>query len=129
MKNLMTVIALTILLLSCKKDVCDVNPNFKGNWIGKDGEYSYEFNIEDNSKGYFKVYLDSEIDKEHNGILRLENERLVMSGLYKFTVITEPQQLDSSITFILHDYEYPVTWKMELKTPNHWGGSEVVYYK
>jgi hypothetical protein len=129
MKNLLIVSVLVLLLLSCKKDIYDANSNFKGNWIGKDGKYSYEFIIEDNSKGHFKVYLDNEIDKEHNGILRLENEKLIMSGLYKFTVITEPQQLDSSITFILHDYEYPVTWKMKLKTPNYWGGSEVVYYK
>lgn len=106
-----------------------MDTNFAGQWIGKDAKYNYEFYIDESSKGTFKIFLDESLDSEHKGILRKEGEKLVMNRLNTFIVLSEPEKLDTSITFVLHNYEYPVTWSMKVKTPKSWGGSEITYYK
>jgi len=130
MKKLFVIIVLSFtLLFSCKKEVYEVNTNFAGQWIGKDGTYNYEFYIDESSHGTFKIFKNESLDSEHTGVLRKEGEKLVMNRLNTFIVETEPYQLDTGITFVLHDYEYPVTWSMKVKTPRSWGGSEITYYK
>ncbi len=122
-------ITLLVFVISCKKDIYESDKTYAGNWTGKDGKYVYTLDIDESSNAVFEIMLDTETKESHSGKMRKENEKLVMSGLYVFTAIVEPYKLDTAITFVLHNYEYPVTYSMKLKTPKSWGGAEITYYK
>ncbi|MFH2094453.1 MAG: hypothetical protein ABIJ16_02040, partial [Bacteroidota bacterium] len=87
MKYLAGILLILIsLFFSCKKDVLDVNQDFSGNWIGPDGNNIYYLTIDANSKGFYSHEKDEQIINEKHGVMRLNEDRLVMGGTYIFYV-------------------------------------------
>lgn len=85
--------------------------------------------IDESGNGKYSEMLNGDENNKHEGVLRISDDKMTMKGIYLFRIIEPPEKLDSLVTFVLHDYEYPVTWKMKLKIPDSFGSRELQFYK
>lgn len=131
--NVLRYLALTIfiflLFASCKKNLTEEHPEFKGNWISIQNDLTYIFEIDNNSYGRIVKSIDDKTDYDREGILTFGNDKIIFERAFTFKVITKPYELDSDYIFVLHDYDKTVNYKMKLKLPKLWGGDELDFYK
>lgn len=118
-----------IFFISCKKNLVEVNADYTGNWVCPSDSIIYSLTIDESGKGKYTEISGGTEKNKHEGILRIKDDKMTMKGIYLFRIIESPEKLDSMVTFVLHDYEYPVTWKMKLKIPDSFGSEELQFYK
>jgi len=116
-----------LVLLSCRKKVDEVNPNFIGEWSNAStfiGD-AYYLTINENSSATF--YKNT--DKLFKGFARIEDNILTIGGIHRFKIIEVPRQHNISFSVGLFGDSVHYKWSVILKTPSFQGGDNVTFYK
>lgn len=109
MKRLIPIIVVFFLIISCRKEIIDVNSDYEGNWFGtadtsvhtSDSEHAV-LNIDLQSHLDYKSYNQmGEIKHEFNGTAKVKNNNLYVRNKgvllsHHFTIISPPAQINSS---------------------------------
>ncbi len=126
MKKLILILTISILFISCRKDIIKVNSDYEGNWTGvEDSNYngsnapSYytTLNIDSQSNLNYCNYSRGEKGLQFTGTAKIRHDIIHVRGIlfgHSFTIISPPTKINSSPYL----YQPNLHWAMKLKTPD-----------
>ena len=132
MRNLLFLISLIILFVSCKKKVEEINPQLIGKWerLGQTIHYTLDINNNSYATYYEKNNSDDTYRKKFKGIARANDNVIKVKGIYKFEIINPPEKIDTSIEKInisLNGDTIIANWRITLKGPKLYAGDGTYY--
>lgn len=143
MRTLLSFFILFSLLVSCKKEVAEVNTDFIGDWRSSGGSMNNSFKalleIKEDSKGkYSWIEMSGEEKENFSGIVRIKNDKLKINTV-RFRILEFPTKIDYNtgkdtviIPYFSEDDAFGkpkyATWEMEIRSLTKFAPKHIVKF-